>query len=270
MDPMTTKGKDHLYLLTIGNSFSDDAMEYVWQIATSLGYTDVRLGNLYIGGCTLAMHTINARSNVGAYEYRTNFSGTWDTVPDHRMSDAICSQAWDYISLQQASGSSGMMDTYNSDLMELMEYVKQLSPSARLVWHMTWAYAGDCLHDEFYKYNNSQADMYQSIVHCVEKRILPQHSFVKVIPSGTAIQNARISDGKKCFTRDGYHLSIPLGRFIAGLTFVHTLTGIPLNELRYTPDDVSMVEKQQAVDAAQQAVRSPFQVWPEKEKQCES
>ena len=38
-----------LKILTIGNSFSDDSMEYVANIALSLGIKKVVLGNLYIG-----------------------------------------------------------------------------------------------------------------------------------------------------------------------------------------------------------------------------
>ena len=49
-------------LLTVGNSFSDDAMEYVWQIASALGFKKIELGNLYIGGCSLATHRENALS----------------------------------------------------------------------------------------------------------------------------------------------------------------------------------------------------------------
>ena len=41
-----------LKILTVGNSFSDDTMEYVWQIADDLGVENIYLGNLFIGGCT--------------------------------------------------------------------------------------------------------------------------------------------------------------------------------------------------------------------------
>ena len=55
-----------LKILTIGNSFSDDTMEYVWNIADSLGVEDIYLGNLYLGGCTLDTHAFNARGNYTA------------------------------------------------------------------------------------------------------------------------------------------------------------------------------------------------------------
>ena len=68
-----------LRILTIGNSFSDDTMEYVYQIAKSAGIDKIELGNLYIGGCTLDTHVANAKGDKAAYEYRTNTRGKWTT-----------------------------------------------------------------------------------------------------------------------------------------------------------------------------------------------
>lgn len=45
-----------LKILAIGNSFSEDAVEYAWDIANSLGIQNVMIGHLYIGGCSLDMH----------------------------------------------------------------------------------------------------------------------------------------------------------------------------------------------------------------------
>ena len=44
-----------LRVLAIGNSFSVDAMEYLYQIAKDAGVEQVILGNLRVSGCTVAM-----------------------------------------------------------------------------------------------------------------------------------------------------------------------------------------------------------------------
>ena len=93
-----------LKVLTIGNSFSDDTMEYFYQIADLVGVGDIELGNLYIGGCTLETHLNNARDNSPSYEYRTNYDGSWSTEFKYKMLDAVSSNDWDFISFQQASG----------------------------------------------------------------------------------------------------------------------------------------------------------------------
>ena len=61
-----------LKILAIGNSFSDDTMEYVYQIAKDLGVENMVLGILYIGGCTLDTHWSCANEQKPSYEYRRN------------------------------------------------------------------------------------------------------------------------------------------------------------------------------------------------------
>lgn len=248
-----------LKILTIGNSFSDDSMEYVYQIARSAGVEKLRLGNLYIGGCTLDTHAANARGDKGAYEYRTNNRGTWSTVNGYKMSDAIRSENWDYISLQQASGSSGMDRTYG-ELAYLIGYVQELCPDAKIVWNMTWAYQQDSTHGEFSKYNKDQTTMYKAILAAVEKRVRGKKEIYDVIPTGTAIQNARTSYIGDHLTRDGYHLSYDLGRYVAGLTFVHKLTGLSVEGVDFMPAGVDENMRKIAIESATNAVKMPTDV----------
>ena len=72
--PVLPEGKT-LKVLAIGNSFSVDGMEYIYGIAKSAGYTNIVLGNLYIGGCSLSKHESNAKNNAPAYEFFTNTDG---------------------------------------------------------------------------------------------------------------------------------------------------------------------------------------------------
>lgn len=247
--------KTSLKILAIGNSFSDDAMEYVWQIATDLKLAEIVLGNLYIGGCPLKTHLNHLINDRAAYEYRTNTTGEWSTQRDYRLSDAIKSQDWDFITMQQASPSSGVSDTYAESLPELISRVRALAPQAKLAWHMTWAYQQDSPHPAFSTYDCDQSRMYNAIVSCIKEHILPNPNFAKMIPSGTAIQQARALHFGDTLTRDGHHLSIPVGRYIAGVTMVHALTGKPITDLHYAPAGMSNEQRQAAIDAAMRAVQ---------------
>ena len=51
--------KKEIKLLAIGNSFSVDALQYFYQIASSLGIERIEIGNLYIGSCSLERHLKN-------------------------------------------------------------------------------------------------------------------------------------------------------------------------------------------------------------------
>ena len=259
-DKMTWEDDGVLKILTIGNSFSDDGMEYVWNIANSLGIKKIKLGNLYIGGCDLDSHLWNANHNLGVYAYRTNTDGKWITVGDYNSIDAIKSENWDYISMQQVSGKSGVPDSY-SPLNGLIETVqKNMSENTKLVWHMTWAYQQDSTHGDFYRYDSNQLTMYNRIVSTVKSEVLTKPAIKSVIPSGTAIQNARTSFIGDHLTRDGYHLTMDLGRYIAGLAFVGQLTGKPLSNVTYAPESVGMNYKKVALEAAANAIKTPFEI----------
>lgn len=248
-----------LKILTIGNSFSDDSMEYVYQVAKAAGVETVVLGNLYIGGCSLATHLSNAKNDSGSYTYRTNTTGSWSSKSGVSIKTAVESDDWDFISFQQASPNSGEANTYD-DLVALMNIVEPLNPSARLVWHMTWAYQQNSTHSGFSKYNKDQMTMYNSILNAVQTKVVTNDRIEIIIPAGTAIQNARTSYVGDTLTRDGYHLSNDLGRFIGSLTFVKALTELSIDNITYMPNGVDANELLMAIESVNNAVKTPFSV----------
>ena len=244
-------------LLAIANSFSDDCMEHVYGILQSLGVEDIQLGNLYIGGCSLATHCNNLRGNLPAYDYRTNETGMWNNTPEYKMGDAIDLKEWDFIFTQQYSGHSGMAETYD-DLDELLSYVKgKAKGNPKYGWQMTWAYAQDTTHPAFADYDNSQEKMYNCILNAVQTKILPKGDLA-VIPSGTAIQNARVVLGD-VLTRDGFHLDLGFGRYIAGLCVVKALVGLDIDNVTFAPEGVDDEKRKLAIAVANAACAKPFE-----------
>lgn len=219
-------------LLCVGNSFSDNALNYAYSILNAFGVQEIVLGNLYIGGCDIETHVNNAATNSPSYTYRKNTTGAFKNTNGTKMSTALNDESWDYITLQQSSGKSGMINTYNAQIKALNEFVRQSQTNKNLKvgWHMTWAYATNSNHSDFVNYNNNQLEMYQKIINCVQEKISSNDLFDFIIPNGTAIQNARTSYLKDTFTSDGYHLE-DLGEFIAGLSLVLTITNWNINDL---------------------------------------
>lgn len=247
-------------VLAIGNSFSEDAMEYLYQILRALGEEEIILGNLLIGGCPIDKHVFNAETEAPAYSYRKNTCGEWVKTLDYKSVDALRSEEWDFISMQQASRYSGLTDSYEK-LPNLMKFARDNSNGqAKFFWHMTWAYQQDATHDAFNNYDNDQDKMYRAIVNAVKSLILPKKEFEFIVPSGTAIQNARTSYLDDTLTRDGFHLSIPLGRYIAGLTWARLLTGKSVRGIAYAPEGVDERMKETAIEAVEAAVRNPFEI----------
>lgn len=255
-----------LKVLAIGNSFSIDGMQYIYGIAQSAGYTDIVLGNLYIGGCSLNTHESNAKNNTPAYEFYTNTNGTWVSTKSTTMATGLAYTDWDCISIQQVSGYSGLVGSFEPSLSNLISYVKKACPNAKLVWHMTWAYQGNSGHSDFSKYGKNQLKMYNSITSATQKGILENHKndFAGVIPSGTAIQNLRTSFFGDLLTRDGYHLSYGIGRYTAALAWFKALTGENLDNVTYIPTEYGYTLGEKAILAAKEAVNYacsyPFEI----------
>ena len=162
--------------------------------------------------------------------------------------------------MQQASHDSGMQDSYKR-LPELIEFVRtHLGKGVKLAWNMTWAYQADTTHEGFVRYNMEQMNMYQCILDAVKTCVLSTEEFVLLFPVGTAIQNARTSYLGDTLTRDGFHLSSPLGRYIAALTWGRVLTGKSVQDIAYAPEGVEEDWKAIAIESVENAVKSPFEV----------
>lgn len=248
-------------ILAIGNSFSQDAVEqYLHELAEAEGISTI-IGNMFIGGCSLERHVKNARDNAPAYAYRKiGTDGKKREKGKMSLETVLADEDWDYVSLQQASPFSGMYETYEASLPELIEYVKaRLPKKTKLMLHQTWAYASTSKHSGFKNYNCNQLTMYQAIADAV-KKAAKANKIKIVIPSGTAIQNARTSFIGDHLNRDGYHLDVKVGRYTAACTwferiFKHNVVGNP-----YAPEGLDEARKAVAQKAAHAAVKHPYKV----------
>ena len=248
-------------ILAIGNSFSQDAVEqYLHELAEAEGISTI-IGNMFIGGCSLERHVKNARDNAPAYAYRKiGTDGKKREKGKMSLETVLADEDWDYVSLQQASPFSGMYETYEASLPELIEYVKaRLPKKTKLMLHQTWAYASTSKHSGFKNYNCNQLTMYQAIADAV-KKAAKANKIKIVIPSGTAIQNARTSFIGDHLNRDGYHLDVKIGRYTAACTwferiFKHNVIGNP-----YAPEGLDEARKAVAQKAAHAAVKHPYKV----------
>ena len=249
-------------VLAIGNSFSVDAMQYLYDILAEGGSTDIILGNLYIGGCSLQTHAEHFTNNDAAYTYYKNTSGTWTSTKSFQPLEALSEYDWDYISLQQSSPLSGKPDSYDPYMGQLLSIAKSYCPNAKFVWHMTWAYQGNSTHKAFPDYGSDQMQMYADIVSAVQSKVVSNGSFTHVIPSGTSIQNLRTSFYGDTLTRDGYHLSYEVGRYVAALTWAAVLAEVDPESVLWSPPQYVYTAKELAAikEAVKNAVAYPYQV----------
>ena len=260
--------EDKMSVLFIGNSFSDDTIALAYYVAKSAGIREIEIADLYYGGCTINQHVSFALNNEANYLFRyfdnshENTSVDTTTGTKCTMEYGITYRDWDYIVLQQGSWASGIASEY-SKLQTLINYVKRTAtnPNVKFAFNMTWAYAQNSTNGGFSNYGNDQTTMYNSIVNAVQTMVVSNKNFVKIIPNGTAIQNARTSFVGDNLTRDNYdHLTKDFGRYIAALTFVKTITGIDLHTVDYAPAGLTTAYVTVAKESVENAIKTPFAV----------
>jgi hypothetical protein len=220
-------------ILCIGNSFSQDATKYLQKISD--GRLFVR--NLYIGGCSLERHYNNILGDVYDYEYQENA----EAIRKESINHALTLENWDYITVQQVSQDSGIPSTYEPYISYIINFIKEKCPNAKIVLHRTWAYDDLSDHGGFANYGNDRKNMFECIVKTTEQ--IAEKYGLPIIKVGNAVEKARELDefkpitGKLNINRDGFHLSLDYGRYLAGLVFYKFFTGDDLSNVTYVPND---------------------------------
>ncbi|MCH5168431.1 MAG: DUF4886 domain-containing protein [Prevotellaceae bacterium] len=259
--PDTLEGDNIIRVLAIGNSFSQDAVEqYLYELAEEAGVKMI-IGNAYRGGQGLQSHWIDVTEANNTFEYRKVQDGQRSNISHMALADIITDEPWQYITFQQVSQESGLTVTFEPYLTHLIQYTQglQTNPNAVYGYHQTWAYSHDSTHSGFANYGNRQEVMYDSICFAVQYAMAMHPELSFVVPSGTAIQNARTTYLGDNMNRDGYHLDLKIGRYIAACTWLEAITGISSVGFSYSPDGVDFVTAHTCQVAAHNAVEHPFE-----------
>lgn len=248
-------------LLAIGNSFSEDALEYYLHGLSHANGDTIIIGNLYIGGASLETHYKNSVNNAPLYSYRKIVNGEKTIIPDYTILDAIKEERWDYISFQQVSSLSGIYESFFPYLTSLIRYVEEhtINPDVEFVLHSTWAYAQNSTHEGFVKYGNDQMKMYNVIIDTYQN-VAEEIGVDIIIPAGTAIQNGRTSTLGDTFCRDGYHLEPNYGRYTASCAWYEKIFRKTVVGNSYIPNNISKFQADVAQSAAHFAVQNPYEV----------
>lgn len=183
-----------IHLLTIGNSFSNNALTYLERIAEGTDAVRFDVGRASLGGCSLEKHWNLAQYTARQPDFKTyRVKAGRDGEPvEMNLQEALASQSWDVVTLQQVSRKSWLQDSFEPWLGDLHGMVKTAVPQARIFLHQTWAYRSDT---PFYAENC----ITQEIMH---RRIREnfRHYADKygcgILPSGDAIDRARRTAGQ--------------------------------------------------------------------------
>lgn len=226
----------NLKILSIGNSFSDDAQRYLYQIARA-GHQEMKVVNAYIGGCSLHRHYTNMLSGERAYQFELN--GFFSGLPVG-LQEILLNDEWDVVTLQQASHFSNCYDTYQPYLIELATFVRRCCPNARLLIHQTWAYeqGSKRLCEELGYTDSSQ--MFLDIKDAYAKAADAIRAD-GILPSGETLQNA-LASGIQKVHRDTFHADLGIGRYMLASTWYQALTGRAIFDNPFRDFDIPVEE----------------------------
>lgn len=228
-------------VLSIGNSFSQDAHRYLHQLAAKEG-VPMHVVNLYIGGCSLRTHYLNMLGDKEAYSLECNGVYTQINVC---IRQALESMEWDVVTLQQASHFSFDKETYFPYVEALAAYVRKYCPRAKIYIHETWAYEdGSARLTEIAGYN--AADKMLADIQNAYALAAKAVNAYGIIRCGTAMMEA-LSLGAEKVHRDTFHASLGLGRYLLALTWYKTLTGKDISANAFNDFDEAVGEKEREI-----------------------
>lgn len=289
---VTGRKNDTIRVLSIGNSFADDSVAYLDEIAAEDG-VELIIRKANYGGGSIKTHRDAMCAEGGAQKIYEKV----DDVPTKSIDDFLEEMTYDYITVQQASADSGMYETYIEDgIDDMLCYLREKQPTAEIVFHATWAYEKGSTHSGFANYNGDQLTMHNAILdtvtrHCERVKDLKTESGLSIsldgkplryIPTGIAFMKARenpMFDTEYIYKdsglfpdknprvdttvvrtlhRDSYHSSYNYGRYLTALTWYAALSGNSVLDNKFShktyplPEDARPV----IVKAANDAVRS--------------
>ena len=227
-------------ILSIGNSFSGDAHRYLHALAKHNG-VNLRTVNLFIGGCSLQTHYWNMLDDRADYGYVFNGESTGLKVS---IREALRSDSWNYITLQQVSNQSPRSESFFPYIEELAAYVRKYCPHTKILLHETWAYAEGSERLTQAMGFATAADMLSSIRDSYKKaaEVIGAHG---IIPAGEAMLAAE--EAGLSMHRDGSHASLGAGRYLLGLTWLKYLTGCDVSADTYNNFDVPVTDEERAI-----------------------
>lgn len=279
---------DQILVLAIGNSFSQDAMFELKNIAAA-DDVDIDAYNCYVGGRSLQAHYDSWNSDTVDYTIQPNGDGTGTEKTSAK--ELVSAKDWNYIILQGTTHSdkgTGYKDSalWTNDgtiWQNMANDIATLQPAAKRLVHGTWApyetssakfdngYFADGTPDARGAYTSAVLDRYElaaSKFSTTSGTYLPtavavdylirHYGFAEVEgtldTNGYAWSNA--SNAKSVYRDSTCHLTSNVGRVLAGLVWYEMITGTPATQNKYTRATLSTEEMTMIKEAAHYACQN--------------
>ena len=230
MDDIYEEDDGVLKVFSIGNSFSQDSVTRLHEVATACGYENFIFAYVSVSGSKLENHYANLQSGFSEYSFhKYDKTGLIESADKEKTLEyAIKNENWDIITFQQGITHSGKADSVEPYLKPLAKMIRERATNKdlRIYWHETWAYQENSPQISNY---GTQEKMFSAIIDVVQNTVEPTGIYTKIIPNGTAVQNMRTTIVGDNMQRDELHLNRNYGWLLASCVWFKTL--IPEAEL---------------------------------------
>lgn len=254
VNPKFPQRTDSLRILAIGNSFTDDAMQYMDDMVqlSGIDYDRIAIYVLTEGSSSFDVW-INKDYESSVFKLRRMTGGA--PMKSKGSLHEMLAQNWDVIVIQQVSDLSYKWNTFSS----LREYEEKLlasctNPSVCLAYQLVWSHSA-----------KEMPYVLEGNIACC-KKMMKRHGIDVVIPTGVAIQNARNTtlNDDMYLTRDKWHLNTGIARYIATATWFERMItpvfGVSIRDIDTMPDgDYSSDDIELAKHCVYEAIEHPFE-----------
>ncbi|MBR2340027.1 MAG: DUF4886 domain-containing protein [Clostridia bacterium] len=206
-----------LKILSIGNSFSEDAHRHLYKAACASG-VEIFNENLYIGGCPLSRHYENLQSDAEAYDLHCKGLGNLGKISIDR---ALKSNDWDIVTLQQVSHLSVDFSTYEPYLTALASHIREVLPNTKIAIHQTWSYRPDSEKLASFGIYETHGEMFDDIRKAYARAVEAVNADL-ILPSGETLE--ALKNMGYNVHRDDFHAN-RLGDYAAAITWIKMLFG---------------------------------------------
>jgi hypothetical protein len=137
---------DVIDVLMIGSSFCYYYVEELYGLADAAG-VKMRVCNAYYSGCKFTWHYNWWKEGQSNYEfYQVTDSTGRKKTSAMSLEHCLAQGEWDVISIQESTstifsvGAQAHLDNTRSMRSELLGYLKEQFPEAKVYWHQPWSY----------------------------------------------------------------------------------------------------------------------------------
>ena len=226
-------------VLTIGNSFAENASVYASEIAKANG-EELTFGYLKYPSCTLEKHLLAAQNDLAVFKFAvtapdgtktvvksgegTSFEPADETTNANgaTVKEVLQYTDWDIIVFQQESSSARSYETF-SYLGDLINYVRGYCPKAKLMFHQVW------------RWGEWEADQF-SLIKANSETAAREYG-LDIIPTGLAFEYAREALGVVTAVNENdghYQHANTDGMYIAGCVYTAAIFGKEISANTFT------------------------------------